>query len=224
MYDQEVQIIIDLVDVDKQEKNLIKDIKGKNATQAAILIKNYLLAKLEVINGEYILLLREKERKGLDIKKQNVRNDVLGTVGLARNDTIMRKIEIGENEKRKKDMLISLLHIVFVVVASCSLIPSLYYFNVLSLPVSVTAYILVLLALITYVFYKMINMKHERNPLSIREKLFRHPDMKMIFQSKMLSDMEDIDEKVNELESLVKTVNIPPELMKEYIDDEYERN
>ena len=44
----------------------------------------------------------------------------------------------------------------------------------------------------------------------------------MIFQSKILSDMTDVDNKLDELESLVETVEIPPELMKEYIDDEYE--
>ena len=44
----------------------------------------------------------------------------------------------------------------------------------------------------------------------------------MIFQSKMLSDMADVDDKINELESLVKTVELPPEMMKQYIDNEYE--
>ena len=218
MTDQEFEIIIDLVDVDKQERKLMENIKGKNIAQSAVFIKNYLVTKLELLNNKYILTLREKERKGIELKKDEVREDVLGEVGLARNDTILRKIEIAQNEKRKKDKLISLLKLSFVVVAAASLVPSMYVFNMLSKPVSITLYILVLLSLGTYVVYKMITMKHERNPLGIREKLFAHPNMKMIYQSKILSDIENIDEKVDELESLVKTVTIPPELMKEYLD------
>ena len=44
--------------------------------------------------------------------------------------------------------------------------------------------------------YVVWNGKYEteRNPLSVREKLF-NPNIKMIFQSKMLSDMADVDGK-----------------------------
>jgi uncharacterized membrane protein len=143
--------------------------------------------------------------------------------GVARNDTILRRIEIAENQMRKKQKLNELLRTVFIVVAASSIFPGLFLTSVVSRPVAMVLYVLVLLSCIVYVVYEMVNMKHERNPLSIREKIFKHPNTKMIFQSKILSDMEDVDDKINELESLVRTVEIPPELMKEYIDDEYEK-
>ena len=135
---------------------------------------------------------------------------------------LLRKIEIAENQQRKKQKLNELLRIVFIVVAVASLVPGLFMTNVLSRPMAIVVYIIILLTTLVYAIYEFINMKHERNPLSIREKLFKHPNIKMIFQSKMLSDMADVDDKIDELESLVKTVEIPPEKMKEYIDDEYE--
>jgi Ca2+/Na+ antiporter len=141
---------------------------------------------------------------------------------MARNDTILRKIEIAENQMRKKKKLNELLRNVFIIVTASSIIPGLFMVNMVSKPISLVLYILLLLATFVYVVYEYTNMKHERNPLSIREKLFSHPDMKMIFQSKILSDMEDVDDKIDELESLVKTVDLSPEMMKEYIDDQYE--
>jgi hypothetical protein len=218
MNDEEIKIIIDLVDVDQEERDLIREIKGKNSAQAAVLIKGYLIEKLTKLNTDYILLLREKARKGIDIKKDELKNDVMGDVGMARNDTLLRRIRIGENEKNKKDFLINLIKILVIGVIISSLLPAMYYFKLLSRPVSVALYLMVLMGLGVYFYYGIIMMTHEKNPANVNERLFRHPNMKMIFQSKILSDMEDVDQKIDELESLVKTVEIPPNMMKQYID------
>lgn len=218
--DQELQIIIELVDVEQEERNLIQEIKGKNKAEAGKLIFEYLVDKLKEVNLKYFVQLSDIASKKVDSLKKGVSDDILA--GIAKNDTILRRIEIAENQKRKKEKLNELLRIVFIVVAIASLVPGLFMTNILSRPMAIVVYVLVLLTLFVYVVYEYVNMKHERNPLSIREKLFKHPNVKMIFQSKMLSDMADVDDKINELESLVKTVELPPELMKEYIDDEYE--
>ena len=218
--DRELQIIIELVDGEQEERNLIQEIKGKNKNESGKLIFEYLVDKLKEVNLKYFVLLGDAASKNVDLLKKEVSDDVLA--GIARNDTILRRIEIAENQKRKKEKLNELLRIVFIVVAVASLVPGLFMTNIVSRPMAIVIYVLVLLALFVYVVYEFVNMKHERNPLSIREKLFKHPNIKMIFQSKMLSDMADVDDKINELESLVKTVELPPEMMKEYIDDEYE--
>ena len=129
MNDEEIKIIIDLVDVDQEERDLIREIKGKNSAQAAVLIKGYLIEKLTKLNTDYILLLREKARKGIDIKKDELKNDVMGDVGMARNDTLLRRIRIGENEKNKKDFLINLIKILVIGVIISSLLPAMYYFK-----------------------------------------------------------------------------------------------
>lgn len=219
--DRELKIIIDLVDVEKEERDMIQQIKGKNKAESAKLIFDYLKKKLNEANLEYSIALREGAIKKTETQKDEVAKDVL--TGVARNDTILRRIEIAENQMRKKQKLNELLRTVFIVVAASSIFPGLFLTSVVSRPVAMVLYVLVLLSCIVYVVYEMVNMKHERNPLSIREKIFKHPNTKMIFQSKILSDMEDVDDKINELESLVRTVEIPPELMKEYIDDEYEK-
>ena len=219
--DRELKIIIDLVDVEKEERDMIQEIKGKNKAESAKLIFDYLKKKLNEANLQYFIALREGAIKKTETQKEEVANDVL--TGVARNDTILRRIEIAENQMRKKQKFNELLRNVFIATAVSSILPGLFLTKVLSRPVSMVIYILVLLVCIVYVVYEMMNMKHERNPLSIREKLFKHPNTKMIFQSKILSDIEDVDNKINELESLVKTVEIPQELMKEYIDDEYEK-
>jgi len=219
--DRELKIIIDLVDVEKEERDMIQEIKGKNKAESAKLIFDYLKKKLNEANLEYSIALREGAIKKTETQKDEVAKDVL--TGVARNDTILRRIEIAENQMRKKQKLNELLRTVFIVVAASSIFPGLFLTSVVSRPVAMVLYVLVLLSCIVYVVYEMVNMKHERNPLSIREKIFKHPNTKMIFQSKILSDMEDVDDKINELESLVRTVEISPELMKEYIDDEYEK-
>lgn len=218
--DYELKIIIDLVDVEKEERDMIQEIKGKNKSESAKLIFDYLKRKLNEANLQYFIALREGSIKKTEAQKEEVANDVL--TGVARNDTILRRIEIAENQMRKKQKLNELLRNVFIVIAVSSILPGLFLTKVLSRPVSMVVYILILLSCIVYVVYEMMNMKHDRNPLSIREKLFKHPNTKMIFQSKILSDIEDVDSKIDELESLVKTVELPAELMKEYIDDEYE--
>jgi len=218
--DKELQIIIELVDIEQEERDLMQEIKGKNKAEAGKLIFNYLVNKLKEVNLKYFVTLGDVAAKKTDLLKKEVSDDVL--ISIAKNDTLLRRIEIAENQKRKKEKLNELLRIVFIVVAITSLIPGLFMTNILSRPMAIVVYVLVLLSLFVYVVYEFVNMKHERNPLSIREKLFKHPNIKMIFQSKILSDMTDVDNKLDELESLVKTVEIPPELMKEYIDDEYE--
>jgi hypothetical protein len=218
--DRELEIIIELVDIEQEERDIIREIKGKNKAESAKLIFDYLKNKLKEANLEYFISLRENAKLGLEDKKEQVSKDIL--TGMARNDTILRKIEIAENQMRKKKKLNELLRNVFIIVTASSIIPGLFMVNMVSKPISLVLYILLLLATFVYVVYEYTNMKHERNPLSIREKLFSHPDMKMIFQSKILSDMEDVDDKIDELESLVKTVDLSPEMMKEYIDDQYE--
>ena len=218
--DSELEIIIELVDIEQEERDIIREIKGKNKAESAKLIFDYLKNKLKEANLEYFISLRENAKLGLEDKKEQVSKDIL--TGMARNDTILRKIEIAENQMRKKKKLNELLRNVFIIVTASSIIPGLFMVNMVSKPISLVLYILLLLATFVYVVYEYTNMKHERNPLSIREKLFSHPDMKMIFQSKILSDMEDVDDKIDELESLVKTVDLSPEMMKEYIDDQYE--
>ena len=218
--DRELEIIIELVDIEQEERDIIREIKGKNKAESAKLIFYYLKNKLKEANLEYFISLRENAKLGLEDKKEQVSKDIL--TGMARNDTILRKIEIAENQMRKKKKLNELLRNVFIIVTASSIIPGLFMVNMVSKPISLVLYILLLLATFVYVVYEYTNMKHERNPLSIREKLFSHPDMKMIFQSKILSDMEDVDDKIDELESLVKTVDLSPEMMKEYIDDQYE--
>ena len=218
--DRELEIIIELVDIEQEERDIIREIKGKNKAESAKLIFDYLKNKLKEANLEYFISLRENAKLGLEDKKEQVSKDIL--TGMARNDTILRKIEIAENQMLKKKKLNELLRNVFIIVTASSIIPGLFMVNMVSKPISLVLYILLLLATFVYVVYEYTNMKHERNPLSIREKLFSHPDMKMIFQSKILSDMEDVDDKIDELESLVKTVDLSPEMMKEYIDDQYE--
>ena len=218
--DRELEIIIELVDIEQEERDIIREIKGKNKAESAKLIFDYLKNKLKEANLEYFISLRENAKLGLEDKKEQVSKDIL--TGMARNDTILRKIEIAENQMRKKKKLNELLRNVFIIVTASSIIPGLFMVNMVSKPISLVLYILLLLATFVYVVYEYTNMKHERNPLSIREKLFSHPDMKMIFQSKILSDMEDVDDKIDELESLVKTVDLSPEMMKEYIDDQFE--
>ena len=218
--DRELEIIIELVDIEQEERDIIREIKGKNKAESAKLIFDYLKNKLKEANLEYFISLRENAKLGLEDKKEQVSKDIL--TGMARNDTILRKIEIAENQMRKKKKLNELLRNVFIIVTASSIIPGLFMVNMVSKPISLVLYILLLLATFVYVVYEYTNMKHERNPLSIREKLFSHPYMKMIFQSKILSDMEDVDDKIDELESLVKTVDLSPEMMKEYIDDQYE--
>ena len=217
---RELEIIIELVDIEQEERDIIREIKGKNKAESAKLIFDYLKNKLKEANLEYFISLRENAKLGLEDKKEQVSKDIL--TGMARNDTILRKIEIAENQMRKKKKLNELLRNVFIIVTASSIIPGLFMVNMVSKPISLVLYILLLLATFVYVVYEYTNMKHERNPLSIREKLFSHPDMKMIFQSKILSDMEDVDDKIDELESLVKTVDLSPEMMKEYIDDQFE--
>jgi hypothetical protein len=219
--DRELKIIIDLVDIEKEERDMIQEIKGKNKAESAKLIFEYLKKKLNEANLQYSIALREGDIIKTETQKDEVADDIL--TGIARNDTILRRIEIAENQMRKKQKLNELLRTVFIGVAISSIFPGLFLTNVLSRPVAMVIYIIVLLSCIVYVVYEMMNMKHERNPLSIREKLFKHPNTKMIFQSKILSDMEDVDDKINELEGLVRTVEIPSELMKEYIDNEYEK-
>lgn len=218
--DRELEIIVELVDIDEQEKDMIREIKGKNKAEMAKLIFNYLKNKLKEANLKYFIALRENKQVSVEEAKEQVSEDIL--VRMAKNDTILRRIEIAEDQMRKKQKLNKLLQLVFMVVAVSSILPGLSMVNILTKPVAIVLYILVLLATLVYVVYEYKNMKHERNPLSIREKLFRHPTTKMIFQSKILSDMEDVDDKINELESLVKTVDLSPEMMKEYIDDQYE--
>jgi hypothetical protein len=219
--DRELKIIIDLVDIEKEERDMIQEIKGKNKAESAKLIFEYLKKNLNEANLQYSIALREGAIIKTETQKDEVADDIL--TGIARNDTILRRIEIAENQMRKKQKLNELLRTVFIGVAISSIFPGLFLTNVLSRPVAMVIYIIVLLSCIVYVVYEMMNMKHERNPLSIREKLFKHPNTKMIFQSKILSDMEDVDDKINELEGLVRTVEIPSELMKEYIDNEYEK-
>ena len=178
----------------------------------------YLKDRLKESTLTYTDSLHKAAAQKSALMKDEVSEDIFS--GVARNDTLLRRIEIAENQQRKKEKLNELLRNAFIVVAVSSIIPGLFMTNILSRPVAIVVYILVLLSLIVYVVYEMVNMKHERNPLSVREKLFKHPNIKMIFQSKMLSDMSDVDDKINELESLVKTVELPPEMMKQYIDNE----
>ena len=216
--DKELEIIIDLVDVKEEERELIENIKKGNKAQMGKSVFEYLKDRLKESNLSYTDSLYNAEAQKTEIMKDEVSEDIFS--GVARNDTLLRRIEIAENQQRKKEKLNELLRNAFIVVAVSSIIPGLFMTNILSRPVAMVVYILVLLSLVVYVVYGMVNMKHERNPLSVREKLFKHPNIKMIFQSKMLSDMADVDDKINELESLVKTVELPPEMMKQYIDNE----
>lgn len=218
--DKELEIIIELVDVEKEERELIEKIKSGNKAQMGKNVFEYLKDRLKEANLTYIKSLYDTASQKNNLMKDEVTEDIFS--GVARNDTLLRRIEIAENQQRKKEKLNELLRIVFMVIAVASIVPGLFMTNVLSRPIAIVIHILICLSLVVYVVYGMVNMKHERNPLSVREKLFKHPNIKMIFQSKMLSDMADVDDKINELESLVKTVEIPPEMMKEYIDDEYE--
>ena len=216
--DKELEIIIDLVNVKEEERELIENIKKGNKAQMGKSVFEYLKDRLKESNLSYTDSLYNAEAQKTEIMKDEVSEDIFS--GVARNDTLLRRIEIAENQQRKKEKLNELLRNAFIVVAVSSIIPGLFMTNILSRPVAMVVYILVLLSLVVYVVYGMVNMKHERNPLSVREKLFKHPNIKMIFQSKMLSDMADVDDKINELESLVKTVELPPEMMKQYIDNE----
>ena len=218
--DKELEIIIDLVDVKEEERELIENIKKGNKAQMGKSVFEYLKDRLKEATLAYTDSLHEAATQKSDLMKDEVSEDIFS--GVAKNDTLLRRIEIAENQQRKKEKLNELLRNAFIVVAVSSIIPGLFMTNILSRPVAMVVYILVLLSLVVYVVYEMVNMKHERNPLSVREKLFKHPNIKMIFQSKMLSDMADVDDKINELESLVKTVELPPEMMKQYIDNEYE--
>jgi len=218
--DKELEIIIDLVDVKEEERELIENIKKGNKAQMGKSVFEYLKDRLKEATLAYTDSLHEAATQKSDLMKDEVSEDIFS--GVAKNDTLLRRIEIAENQQRKKEKLNELLRNAFIVVAVSSIIPGLFMTNILSRPVAMVVYILVLLLLVVYVVYEMVNMKHERNPLSVREKLFKHPNIKMIFQSKMLSDMADVDDKINELESLVKTVELPPEMMKQYIDNEYE--
>ena len=216
--DKELEIIIDLVDVKEEERELIENIKKGNKAQMGKSVFEYLKDRLKEATLAYTDSLHEAATQKSDLMKDEVSEDIFS--GVAKNDTLLRRIEIAENQQRKKEKLNELLRNAFIVVAVSSIIPGLFMTNILSRPVAMVVYILVLLSLVVYVVYGMVNMKHERNPLSVREKLFKHPNIKMIFQSKMLSDMADVDDKINELESLVKTVELPPEMMKQYIDNE----
>ena len=216
--DKELEIIIDLVNVKEEERELIENIKKGNKAQMGKSVFEYLKDRLKEATLAYTDSLHEAATQKSDLMKDEVSEDIFS--GVAKNDTLLRRIEIAENQQRKKEKLNELLRNAFIVVAVSSIIPGLFMTNILSRPVAMVVYILVLLSLVVYVVYGMVNMKHERNPLSVREKLFKHPNIKMIFQSKMLSDMADVDDKINELESLVKTVELPPEMMKQYIDNE----
>ena len=216
--DKELEIIIDLVNVKEEERELIENIKKGNKAQMGKSVFEYLKDRLKEATLAYTDSLHEAAAQKSDLMKDEVSEDIFS--GVAKNDTLLRRIEIAENQQRKKEKLNELLRNAFIVVAVSSIIPGLFMTNILSRPVAMVVYILVLLSLVVYVVYGMVNMKHERNPLSVREKLFKHPNIKMIFQSKMLSDMADVDDKINELESLVKTVELPPEMMKQYIDNE----
>lgn len=218
--DKELEIIIELVDVKKEERELIERIKKGNKAQMGRSVFDYLTDRLKESNLTYFKSLHDTASQKSDLMKNGVSEDIF--TGIARNDTLLRRIEIAENQQRKKDKLNELLRIVFIVTAVSSIVPGLFMTNILSRPVAIVIHILIFLSLVVYVVYGIVNMKHERNPLSVREKLFKHPNIKMIFQSKILSDMADVDDKINELDSLVKTVELPPEMMKQYIDDEYE--
>lgn len=218
--DKELEIIIELVDVKKEERELIERIKKGNKAQMGRSVFDYLTDRLKESNLTYFKSLHDTASQKSDLMKNGVSEDIF--TGIARNDTLLRRIEIAENQQRKKDKLNELLRNVFIVTAVSSIVPGLFMTNILSRPVAIVIHILIFLSLVVYVVYGIVNMKHERNPLSVREKLFKHPNIKMIFQSKILSDMADVDDKINELDSLVKTVELPPEMMKQYIDDEYE--
>ena len=56
--DSELEIIIELVDIEQEERDIIREIKGKNKAESAKLIFDYLKNKLKEANLEYFISLR----------------------------------------------------------------------------------------------------------------------------------------------------------------------
>jgi hypothetical protein len=60
--DRELEIIIELVDIEQEERDIIREIKGKNKAESAKLIFDYLKNKLKEANLEYFISLRENAK------------------------------------------------------------------------------------------------------------------------------------------------------------------